>query len=203
MLPANQPVSIYHVRVALLRTSPHVWRRILVRASSKLSELHQTILCSFGWSADHSHRFLIRGRSFSDANAATSPPLSDFQFAAGERFVYDLRFQDAQALVPVWRHQVRLEKITTAEPSDSFPRCTEGRGSPPLEQVSGPVELAHLADLFTPRYIVHRLAELVDGDVADCRVAQELRHLRPWLNRRNFSSRETNRRLSRQTGARP
>ena len=129
--------------------------------------------------------------------------MSEFQFAAGERFLYDLRFQDAQALIPVWRHQVRLEKMTTAEPSDSFPRCTEGRGSPPLEQVSNPVELAHLADLFTPRYIVHRLAELVDQNVTDSRLAQELRYLRPWLDLRNFSSQETNRCRSRHIGARP
>jgi hypothetical protein len=66
-----------------------------------LSELHETILCSFGWSADHPHWFLIRGRSFSDGNAAASPRLSDFQFAAGERFLYNLRFQDTQALMPV------------------------------------------------------------------------------------------------------
>src|SRR4030095_1132057 len=139
MLPANQPVSIYHLRVALLRTSPHIWRRILVRSCSSLSELHETILCSFGWSADHPHRFLIRGRSFSAGNAATSPRLSEFQFAPGERFLYDLRFQDPQALIPVWRHQIRLEKMTTAESGGFFPRCTEGRGSTPPDQVSNPV----------------------------------------------------------------
>ena len=91
----------------------------------------------------------------------------------------------------------------TLDPSDSFPRCTEGRGSPPLDQVSNPVELADLSDLFTPRYIVYRLAELIDHNVADSRIAQELRYLRPWLNLRNFSSRETNGRLSRGIGARP
>jgi len=203
MVSQNQSVSIYQLRVALLRTSPHVWRRILVRSSSTLRELHQTILCSFGWSADHPHRFLIRGRCFSDGDAATAPPLSAFQFGLGERFLYDLRFQDGQALNPVWRHQVRLEKIITAELTDSFPRCTEGRGCPPVDQVANPVELAHLTDLFTPRYIVHRLAELVDQNVADNRIAQELRYLRPWLDLRNFSSRETNRCLSRQIGARP
>ena len=203
MVPPNQSVSISQLRVALLRTSPHVWRRILVRSSSTLRELHQTILCSFGWSADHPHRFLIRGRSFPGGDSATAPTLSEFQFGLGERFLYDLRFQDGQALIPVWRHQVRLEKIVTAEPTDSFPRCTEGRGCPPVDQVSNPVELAHLTDLFTPRYIVHRLAELVDQNLADNRIAQELRYLRPWLDLRNFRSRESNRCLSRQIGARP
>jgi hypothetical protein len=205
MVPTNQLVSVHQLRVALLRTSPHVWRRILVRSSSTLRELHQTILCTFGWSADHPHRFLIRGRSFSGSggDAATAATLSEFQFGPGERFLYDLRFQDGQTLIPVWRHQVRLEKIVTAEPTHSFPRCTGGRGCPPVDQVSNPVELAHLADLFTPRYIVHRLAELIDQNVADNRIVQELRYLRPWLDLRNFSSRETNRCLSRQMGARP
>ncbi|MDH5498850.1 MAG: plasmid pRiA4b ORF-3 family protein [Nitrospira sp.] len=140
--------------------------------------------CSFGWSADHPCRFLIRGRSFSDNNAAASPLLSEFTFTANERFLYDVRFRDAQALMPVWQHQVGLETILTAGPSDSFTRCIEGRGSPPLEQASGPVELALLAELLTPRSLVHRLAELIDGNFVDCRIAQELRHLRPWLNLR-------------------
>ena len=105
--------------------------------------------------------------------------------------------------MPVWRHQVRLEKITTAEPSDSFPRCTEGRGSPPLEQVSNPVELAHLADLFTPRYIVHRLAELIDHNVADSRIAQELRHFVPGSTCEPSARARQIDSLSRHIGARP
>ncbi len=144
-----------------------------------MSDLHHTIRCSFGWSVDHSYRFLIRGRSFSDNHATTSPLLSEFAFAAGERLLYDVCFQDAQALVSVWRHQVRLEKILTAGPSEFFPECIDGRGSPPLEQVSGPIELTHLAELFTPHYVVHRLAELIDRKVSDNRIAQELRYLRP------------------------
>src|SRR5262245_16993701 len=52
--------------------------------------------------------------------------------------------------------------------------------------VSNPVELADLAELFTPRYIVHRLAELVDHNADDMRIARELRHLRPWLDRDRF-----------------
>jgi hypothetical protein len=198
----NQPLTIYRLRVCLLRTSPHVWRRILVRPSSTLAEFHQTILCAFGWADIHRHRFLIRGCSFAGSNGSEAGPrLSEFQFRLGERFFYDLRFQDGQD--PVWRQQIRLEKIVEAEREDSFPRCTEGRGSPPLDQVSNPAELADLSELFTPRYIVHRLAELVDQDSDDRRIAQELRHLRPWLDLKTFRLREANQRLGRQIGARP
>jgi len=181
---------------------PHLWRRILVRPSSTLTEFHQTIVCAFGWADVHPHRFLIRGCSFAGSNASEAAPrLSEFQFRLGERFFYDLRFQDGQTLA--WRHQIRLEKIVEAEGAVSFPRCTEGRGSPPLDQVSNPAELADLSELFTARYIVHRLAELVGQDSDDRRIAQELRHLRPWFDMKTFRLREANQRLGRQIGARP
>lgn len=54
--------------------------------------------------------------------------------------------------------------------------CVTGRGSPPLEQVSGFVELAYLAELFTPPYVVHGLAELINAYVADGWLAQALQH---------------------------
>jgi hypothetical protein len=128
MTQENQFLTIYRFRVALLRTSPHVWRRILVRPSTSLIELHQTIACAFGWLDTDPHRFLIRGRSFavSAPNAELSTPLSEFQFRLGERFLYDLRFLNASHHTPVWRHQVRLEKIVPAEPAAAYPRCTEG-----------------------------------------------------------------------------
>lgn len=75
-------------------------------------------------------------------------------------------------------HQIRLEKILTAAPSDSFPRCIEGRGSPHSSRCP-PVELAHLAALLTLCSVVHHLAELIDRNVADGALAQHLRYLRP------------------------
>ena len=204
MAEENQSLTIYRFRVALLRTSPHVWRRILVRPCTSLVELHRTVACAFGWPVTDPYRFLIRGRCFAVSAPSTelSPSLSEFQFRPAERFLYDLRFHDASLLTPVWRHQVRLEKILPAEPAAAYPRCTEGKGSPPLDQVSNPVELADLAELFTPRYIVHRLAELVDHNADDMRIARELRHLRPWLDRDRFRLQEANRRLQ-QMGVRP
>ena len=196
----HQSLTIYRLRVSLLRTSSHVWRRLLVRASSTLTELHQAIACAFGWPDIHPHRFLIRGQFFAGSAGNTGQHIAEFQFRLGERFSYDFHFVDRQP--PVWRHQIRLEKIVEAEGADSFPRCTAGRGGPPLEQVSNPAELADLSELFTPTYIVHRLAELVDQNSDDRRIAQELRHLRPWLDLKTFRLREANRRLSRQIGAR-
>ena len=101
---------------------------------------------------------------------------------------------------PAWRLEIRLEKGVPAEQGDLCPRCIAGRGSPPLDQVSSPQELAEFADLFTPRYMVHRLAEMIDNGVDDRRIARELRYLRPWLQLKQFPGKEVNRRLARQMG---
>ena len=58
----------------------------------------------------------------------------------GERFLYyDVRFQDAQTLPLMWRHQVKLEQNLTARLSDSFPRCI---AEIPLHSTRCPVPLS-------------------------------------------------------------
>jgi len=117
-----------------------------------LDGVSPNVICAFGWADILPHRFLIRGGSFAGSNGSeASPCLSEFRFRLGERFFYDLRFQDGQT--PTWRHQIRLEKIVEAERAASFRRCSEGRGGPQLGQASNPAELADLSELFTPRYM--------------------------------------------------
>jgi hypothetical protein len=43
MEPNQNPVEIYQLRVVLRETSPHIWRRFLVRSDSSIVDLHQTI----------------------------------------------------------------------------------------------------------------------------------------------------------------
>jgi hypothetical protein len=38
-----------------------------------------------------------------------------------------------------------------------------------------------MQDLFTPRYILHHLAEMTDRGHDDRRIAEQVRYLRPWL----------------------
>src|ERR1035438_7719913 len=108
MSQENLSLSSYQFRIALRRTSPHVWRRVL------LLQLHEAIRALFGWSDAYPHQFLIRGKSFrpnltDPGKEAGAIPLSAFQFYLRERFFYDYRF-DLQT--PVWRHEIRVEKIT-------------------------------------------------------------------------------------------
>ena len=81
-----------------------------------------------------------------------------------------------------------------------YPQCISGAGSPPVEPVGSPQEFQHMQDLFTPRYILHHLAEMTDRGHDDRRIAEEVRYLRPWLTRGEFRKREANRQLEAAAG---
>ena len=196
---SDQQVSGYRFRIVLRRTSPHIWRRVVVRSDSTLGQLHQTVQVLFGWADSRPHRFVLRGRSLgaSATAAASSWPapealLSEFKLLAKERFFYDYGFDDVN--VPVWRHDIRFEAALVAD-RERLPYCIGGVGSPPLEQTGSPQELSNLADLFTPQFVLNQLTELVDRGSSDTQLAQQMRHLRPWLTAERFSQRSANRQL--------
>ena len=45
MEPNQNSIEIYQLRVVLRDTSPHIWRRFLVRSDSSIVDLHQTPDC--------------------------------------------------------------------------------------------------------------------------------------------------------------
>jgi hypothetical protein len=196
---SGQQVSGYRFRIVLRRTSPHIWRRVVVRSDSTLGQLHQTVQALFGWTDSRPHRFVLRGRSLgaSATAAASSWPapealLSEFKLLAKERFFYDYGFDDVN--VPVWRHDIRFEAALVAD-RERLPYCIGGVGSPPLEQNGSPQELSNLAHLFTPQFVLNQLTELVDRGSSDTQLAQQMRHLRPWLTAERFSQRSASRQL--------
>jgi len=192
MSQSDQSVNAYQLRIVLRRTSPHLWRRVLVGSDSTLRQLHQVVQALFGWTDSHPHRFVLRGRSLgasSTASAAILPAaevrLSEFKLLLKERFFYDYRFHDAD--VPIWRHEIRFEKALAADP-ERVPCCIGGVGNPPLEQSGSPQELSTLAELFTPPFVLHQLTELIDRGSSNAELATQLRYLRPWLTADRFQS---------------
>lgn len=204
MSQSDQQVSAYQLRIVLRRTSPHIWRRVVVRSDSTLGQLHQTVQALFGWVDSWPHRFVLRGRSLgASATAAVSSwpapevLLSEFKLLAKERFFYDYGFDGVN--VPVWRHDIRFEAALVAD-RERLPHCIGGVGSPPLEQTGSPQELSNLADLFTLQFVVNQLTELVDRGTSDAQLAQHMRHLRPWLTAERFNRKSANRHLQASLG---
>jgi hypothetical protein len=204
MSQSDQQVNAYQLRIVLRRTSPHIWRRVVVRSDSTLCQLHQAVQALFGWADSRPHRFVLRGRSLGAAAtaAASSWPapevlLSEFKLLAKERFFYDYGFDHAN--VPVWRHEIRFEAALVPD-RERLPHCIGGVGSPPLEQTGSPQELSNLTELFTPQFVLHQLTELVDRGSSDAQLAEHMRHLRPWLTAERFSQRSANRHLQASLG---
>jgi len=196
MSQSHQPVDAYQLRIVLRRTSPHLWRRVVVRSDSTLGHLHQIVQALFGWADSRPHRFVVRGRSLraSATAAASSWPapevlLSEFKLQAEEMFFYHYDFDGVN--FPAWRHEIRNEAALVAY-RERLPHCIGGVGSPR--------EVINLVELFTPQFEQRHLTELVDRGASDAQLAQYMGHLRPWLTAERFNRKSANRHLQASLG---
>jgi hypothetical protein len=162
----SQPTSsieIYQFRIVLCETSPHIWRRILVTSDTTLIAFHQVIQSAFGWSGRRCFSFDIQGHrpqaaSISDPREVA---LSDVRLYSKERFRYSEEHTDGMSRP--WSFRIRLEKKLPVEERARYPRCIGGSGAPVPEDCGGPIAFESFQDLFTPDYIVQRLAEMLES----------------------------------------
>src|SRR5215510_13502409 len=110
MKSAQNPIEIYQLRVVLRETSPHIWRRFLVRSDSSIVDLHQTIQIAFGWSGRRAFAFEVQGhrRDVRLEGDARDMLLADFRFYEKERFTYT--YNTAEQEGRPWRFEIRLEQ---------------------------------------------------------------------------------------------
>lgn len=197
MNDATASSEIYQFRVVVRDTSPHLWRRLLVNRHTTLAGFHRIFQVAFGWSSTRPYRFLIRGtahrsNSTSGHDDAEQLRLADFHFLPKERFLYEYDVDSNGR--PRWQHQVRFERALPVEPRRLYPVCTGGVGAAAPEGCGGPKGLAEFRTLFTSRYILHRLAALIDDGLTEEGI-EELQHLRPWVTLDEFDRHRVNNEL--------
>jgi Plasmid pRiA4b ORF-3-like protein len=127
------------VKITLRYIKPPIWRRLLVPDNCTLGTLHGIIQVSTGWSGGHMHGFSVPRRGF-------GPPLRQFghegedenKTAArevlsrkGQVLLYEYDFGDG------WLHEIRLEKVLTFDPSQSYPMCLGGARACPPDDCGG------------------------------------------------------------------
>jgi hypothetical protein len=160
---AGKPLVVYQLRVVLAGISPLIWRRLLVTGQTTIAGLHKVLQTVFGWSDEHLHRFVVHGCEYGlwrpgscgfshDAHTVT---LARFGLREGERFTYEYDFFDA------WRHDIRVEKILTAQPSHRYPVCTSGARAAPPEDCGGPQAFLALRQEHSTYAIAVRMAALL------------------------------------------
>ena len=183
MESAQNPIEIYQLRVVLRETSPHIWRRFLMRSDSSIVDLHQTIQIAFGWSGRRAFAFEVQGhrQGVRLDSHARDMRLADFRLYVKERFTYTYNTADQESRP--WRFEIRLEQKLVMDGRQHYPRCIGGVGAPPPELCGGSLAFESLRDLFTPAYVAWRTEEMrAEGWRAEH--DEELRHLQLWIHRK-------------------
>jgi len=195
-LPGD-PEEVYQLHIWLCSISPMIWRRALVRSNTTIADLQAIIGILFGWSDEHLHQFIIRGKRYGVPHLggivfrddAETIPRSRFRFRDKERFSYEYDFGD------FWQHVVRVEKKLPFNPRKAYPVCIGGSQSSPLEDCGGPEAIMILRQ----RHSIWDLHEYIEdireegevGDEMDDKLHSYLDFLKTYL----FDREAINRRL--------
>lgn len=195
-------VGIYRLHVWLRQISSMIWRRLLVRSDSTITDLHHILQIAFGWSDEHLNRFHIHGQDYGVCHEggigfSTDPEhvrLGGFRFRVNERFLYEYDFNDG------WEHQVRVEARLGLEEKRIYPCCIGGKRRVPPEDCGGPYTFMIRRD-----EVPLQVEELIE-DIRDNLEANDLESirnrggdmdkLRGWLTSDGFDRRAVNRRLN-------
>jgi Plasmid pRiA4b ORF-3-like protein len=132
-------VQIYQFHALILKISPAISRRLLLRSDNTLADLHYALQIAFDWSDTYLHKFkihaneysLYRPGGFGFEEDGHQVKLSDFQFRLKEHFTYHYNFFDD------WRVQIRLEQILPLVPKKQYPVCIGGSRLAPEEDCGG------------------------------------------------------------------
>jgi hypothetical protein len=124
--------GVCQLKITLRYVRPACWRRVLVRASATLGDLHELIQVAFAWDDDHLHAFTIGRRQYGDPHFDMEYDEDKITLAAAFArarkpisYVYD--FGDS------WQHEITLEQAVQPDPVATYPVCMDGRGDAPVE----------------------------------------------------------------------
>lgn len=191
--------EVYQLHILLREISPAIWRRVLVRSDSTITDLHYTIQILMGWSDYHLNKFRIHAKSYgvyhmggmSFPDDPDEVLLSAFEFRLKERFLYEYDFNVD------WMIDIRLEERRALEPSQSYPFCISGSRAGPPEECGGPIAFMAWEDEFSHSLVVSRMQDLCEDQVDEIELyLHEIDHAKWWLGKEEFDRKEINRRLN-------
>ena len=166
--------NVYQLKITLKGMRPPIWRRVQVKSSTTLSQLHQAIQAAMGWWNYHLHQFSINGIDYGEHSPEYDWDLQDetrvklSQVVKGEKskFFYTYDFGDS------WEHEILVEKVLPSDPKVVYPRCLTGKRACPPEDCGGIWGYAELLEAIQdPAHPEHEeMLEWIGGsfDAEDC-----------------------------------
>ena len=180
----NDKATAYVFHVLLLEVSPAIWRRLLVRSDSTVSDLHYAIQIALEWSDSHLHAFRIYGASYGvpklggiSFSTSCEEPLSRFEFRKGERFLYEYDF------TAHWRFQIRFEGTRRIRPNGHYPSCIGGKRWAPPEECGGPWQFMQRRERYGLVDVVSGLEKVLENpDAPALDACESLLETGRWLD---------------------
>jgi Plasmid pRiA4b ORF-3-like protein len=139
---------IVQAKIKLLGVSkPPVWRRLQLRADTRLDQLHDVIQRAFGWQDYHMHCFSSGPDQFGVAEPELGfidergVTIGELIGGVGDRLFYTYDFGDD------WQHEIVIEELLDADPEIRYPVLVAARGACPPEDCGGPWGYAELKEI--------------------------------------------------------
>jgi hypothetical protein len=139
---------IVQIKIKLLGVSkPPVWRRLQLRADTRLDHLHEIIVAAFGWQDYHMHVFTSGTEEFGEPDPELGHTdecrvsLGQLIGGIGDRLRYTYDFGDD------WEHEIMVEDLLDADPETHYPVLVAAKGACPPEDCGGPWGYADLKEI--------------------------------------------------------
>lgn len=141
------PTTIARIEIVLVDVAPVVRRTVGVPGEASLAVLHEVVQDAMGWEHAHLHEFEVGGARYGwpdpgwDAEVGDESQAVLFRLVAagdGVGYVYDVG--------DGWEHVLRVEAVEAPEPGVRYPRCVDGEGACPPEDVGGAPGYAQFLD---------------------------------------------------------
>ncbi len=131
--------SIYQLRIDLRDAKPPIWRRVLVKDTTTLGDLHEIIQTVMDWGGHHLHQFEISREYFGTPHPDDWQPMHDEEkyklidiiSMENSTFSYLYDFGDS------WEHKILVEKILPVDDKKNYPVCIKGKRACPPDDVGG------------------------------------------------------------------
>ena len=121
-------------------TKPPVWRRIRLRADTRLDQLHEILQAALGWGElPHARLLLRRGRIRPPRprTCARLQPMSA-KVTLGELTDLGARFRYTYDFGDNWEHEILVEDLLDPDPNTRYPILVAAKGACPPEDCGGP-----------------------------------------------------------------
>lgn len=158
----GRTVVVVQIKVKLRGVSkPPVWRRLRLRADTRLDRLHDAIVAGFGWQGYHMHVFSSGPDEFGVPDPELGfiderrVSLGQLIGGVGDRLGYSYDFGDD------WEHEIVVEELLDADPKARYPILVAAKGACPPEDCGGPWGYAELKEILAdPTHDQHQ--EMLD-----------------------------------------